>query len=198
MQSRSEETRERILLTSYSLFLQNGYDTTGVARICEEAKVSKGAFYHHFPSKHDVFLTILDTWIADLEIQFLAIQKEPLSVPEQFGRMADSLGDVFHESEQIPIFLEFWMQSMRDPTISAKTIAPYYKYVSYFAQLIEKGISEGSFSPDIKVEEASKLLVAFAMGTILQCMIDSKGENWRQLVQTNLSTILNGLKRSDK
>jgi len=196
LQIRSEETRERILLTSYSLFLQNGYDTTGVAKICEEAQISKGAFYHHFPSKHDVFLTILDNWIANLEVKFQMIQEEETSVPEQLRKMASSLGDVFSESEKIPIFLEFWMRSMRDSSVSAKTIAPYYRYLAYFERLVQKGILEGSFSSDTHPDQAAKLLVSFAIGTILQCMLEPQRENWQELMDGNLSTILNGLKRS--
>ena len=64
MQKRAQLTRARILDVSTRLFSQNGYDATGVAEICAAASVSKGAFYHHFESKHSVFLAILDEWLA--------------------------------------------------------------------------------------------------------------------------------------
>lgn len=195
MQSRSEETRERILLTSYHLFLQHGYDTTGVAQICEEAQVSKGAFYHHFPSKHDVFLTLLDNWLRDLDKKFQLIQEGNKSVPEQLSLMALSLSDVFTESDKISMFLEIWMQSMRDSSISQKTIAPYYQYLSYFDNLIQKGISEGSFSSNTNSHVSSRLIIALALGMILQCMIEPHSEDWQQFLQTNLSTILKGLQK---
>jgi AcrR family transcriptional regulator len=195
MQARSEETRERILLISYNLFLNHGYDTTGVAQICKEAKVSKGAFYHHFPSKHDVFLTLLDTWLFKLNNNFQLIQSENKSIPEQFSMMAHSLTDVFKESDQIPIFLEFWMQSIRDPGVTQKTIAPYYQYLSFFKKQIEKGVAEGSFSTEVNPENASKLLMSFALGTILLCMIEPHREDWQLILQNNLNTILTGLKK---
>ena len=67
MQPRSEKTRAAIMIASAALFSQAGYDATSVAQICEQAGVSKGAFYHHFPSKQDLFLSILDEWLHDLD-----------------------------------------------------------------------------------------------------------------------------------
>ena len=55
-QQRSEETRARILAAALDRFARYGYDATGVAEICRAAGVSKGAFYHHFPSKQAAFL----------------------------------------------------------------------------------------------------------------------------------------------
>ena len=59
MQQRSEETRTHILKAALDLFSKNGYDATSVANICQAAGVSKGAFYHHFASKHSVFQALL-------------------------------------------------------------------------------------------------------------------------------------------
>lgn len=192
MQNRSQLTRERILQTSFDLFLQNGYDTTGVARICEEAQISKGAFYHHFPSKHDLFLAILDDWIEKLENRFLIIQTSTQSVPNQLKLMAETMKDIFSESVNIPIFLEFWMQSMRDESVSARTIAPYFHFVKYFEEVTRKGVEEGSFSSKVNPAQTARVLMAYAMGTIVQSMIEPE-KNWQELSQSGLQDILSGL-----
>ena len=64
MQARSHETRSRILQSAIDLFSKEGYDATGVAEICTAAGVSKGAFYHHFPTKQALFLALLDRMAA--------------------------------------------------------------------------------------------------------------------------------------
>ena len=43
MQQRSQATRAGILAAARKLFSQHGYDATGVAELCAEAGVSKGA-----------------------------------------------------------------------------------------------------------------------------------------------------------
>ena len=61
-QQRSEETRARILHAALECFSRTGYDASGVAEICAAAGVSKGAFYHHFPTKQAVFIELLNFW----------------------------------------------------------------------------------------------------------------------------------------
>jgi len=42
------------------LFSTRGFTTASVDDICEEAGISKGAFYHHFETKQAHFLALLD------------------------------------------------------------------------------------------------------------------------------------------
>jgi AcrR family transcriptional regulator len=196
MQTRSLETREKILSTCYQLFLQQGYDTTGVAQICETAQISKGAFYHHFPSKRDVFMTLLEDWLHRVDAQFEKIQQETSSTPQQLKLMSAELNSVFSEADQLPMFLEIWIQSMRDPSISKKTIAPYYKYLGFFEEVFKNGIADGSITKTSDAHLSSRLMVAFALGMILQCMIEPHGEDWQKMSSYGLETILSGLKEN--
>ncbi len=63
MQARSEETRTHILEAALRRFANHGYSAASVDEICAEAGVSKGAFYHHFPSKQALFLELLNEWL---------------------------------------------------------------------------------------------------------------------------------------
>ncbi|WP_273150412.1 TetR/AcrR family transcriptional regulator [Methylophaga thiooxydans] len=49
------ETRERLLETALELIWQSNYSSVGVNEICKKAGVTKGAFYHHFSSKANLF-----------------------------------------------------------------------------------------------------------------------------------------------
>jgi len=52
--------RQRILLTAYKLFYQDGIRATGVDRVIAQASVTKATFYRHFPSKNDLITAFLD------------------------------------------------------------------------------------------------------------------------------------------
>jgi AcrR family transcriptional regulator len=191
-------TKEKILSTSYLLFSQQGYDTTGVAQICEKANISKGAFYHYFPSKHELFITLLDSWLQGIDASFCRIQQETPSTVDQLKLMASNLNLIFSESDQISMFLEVWLQSMRDPSISEKIIAPYYKYLAFFENIFKHGIAEGSISEESNAQLSSRLIMAFAMGLILQCMIEPHGEDWPKMSNFGLEKILTGLQKEIK
>jgi len=86
-QQRGGETRSRILQAAMECFAQRGYDGTGVAEICRRAEVTKGGFYHHFPSKQAVFLELLNRWLAGLDTQLEAVRAGAESIPEGLLRM---------------------------------------------------------------------------------------------------------------
>ena len=60
-------TRERLLKTAFQLFHEQGYHATGVATILREAGVNAGSMYHHFSSKDDLLLEVLEFALDYLE-----------------------------------------------------------------------------------------------------------------------------------
>ena len=55
-----EETVRRILDAAERLFVAKGYDRTSLQDIIEGTGLSKGAIYHHFASKEDIFYAVCD------------------------------------------------------------------------------------------------------------------------------------------
>ncbi|MGV3263493.1 TetR/AcrR family transcriptional regulator [Cytobacillus oceanisediminis] len=49
------ETKKRILKIALELFQEKGFSNVTVDEIIEKSQTSKGAFYNHFKSKHDIF-----------------------------------------------------------------------------------------------------------------------------------------------
>ncbi len=55
-----EETVRKILDTAERLFIEKGYDRASLQDILEATGLSKGAIYHHFASKEDIFYSVCD------------------------------------------------------------------------------------------------------------------------------------------
>ncbi len=92
----------------------------------------------------------------------------------------------------LPMILEFWLQASRDPKVWKATIAPYRRYQEYMASLIRRGIAEGSFvrtDPDV----AARLVLATAMGLLLQSLMDPKGARWDQVAHESMTALLKTL-----
>ncbi|MCI0615230.1 TetR/AcrR family transcriptional regulator, partial [bacterium] len=62
---RSERTRSRIITEAASLFHHKGYTATGLDELLKNAGVTKGAFYHHFRSKKDVALAVINEIVTE-------------------------------------------------------------------------------------------------------------------------------------
>lgn len=56
--TRAEKTRKRLLKTAKRLFAERGYAAVGTEQIVAEAGVTRGALYHHFTGKQDLFLAV--------------------------------------------------------------------------------------------------------------------------------------------
>lgn len=56
----SLETKEIIIQVSRTKFSVKGYDKTTLNEIVEELGMTRGALYHHFSNKEDLFYTVLE------------------------------------------------------------------------------------------------------------------------------------------
>ncbi len=191
MQQRSEETRARILEAAVKQFSIHGYNKASVDSICEQAGVSKGAFYHHFQTKQDVFLALLDGWLQTFDQAIEASKDRP--VPETFQMMTEYFPYIFQSaSDNLPMFLEFMLQASRDEKIWQASIAPYRRYHKHFASLIKKGIAEGSFV-DVNPDLAARLIVSAAMGLLLQSLLDPQGAKWEKVARETVQLMMTSL-----
>lgn len=196
-QRRSEETRNRILQAAEEGFAQSGYEATGVAEICQRAHLSKGAFYHHFPSKQAVFLALLDRWLDDLEAHLQRLRSQAASAPDALMQMADVAREVFHAAQgRLPVFLEFLNRAARDPRIWQVTITPYRRYRAFFAGLMEAGMAEGSLRR-VDPEAAANALLSLAVGLVLQGVVDPDGADWGEIAQESVRLLLEGISRPE-
>lgn len=70
-QDYSSGTKRALLDSATKLFTDHGYAGTSLDEVVAAARVTKGALYHHFPSKlalfEEVFLRVQDTTTADIE-----------------------------------------------------------------------------------------------------------------------------------
>lgn len=64
-------TKERILDAALSIFSHKGYHDTRLDDIVDEAKVSKGSIYFHFPNKEKLFVALVDQFanLIDRRVQ---------------------------------------------------------------------------------------------------------------------------------
>src|SRR3954453_5560784 len=63
---KAEATRARLLRVSRDLFAKRGYADVGTEEIARRAKVTRGALYHHFRDKQDLFRAVHEQLEAEL------------------------------------------------------------------------------------------------------------------------------------
>lgn len=199
VQQRSEDTRAQIIEAAVQLFCRSGYDATGVAEICSLAAVSKGAFYHHFPSKKDLFLAIVNDWLQGVDTQLYSFSEPGKTVPQAMTDMAQVLGTIFSvASGRLPMFMEFMVQASRDKAIWDAATAPYQEYQAMFANMLDEGIREGSIKPQTDSQTAAWVFMAFSLGILLQGVVIPDAADWENIAQEGMRMLLESMQRSKK
>jgi len=190
-----QTSREKILQSAVQLFLGEGYEATSVNDICKHAGVSKGSFYHYFETKQVLFLSLMENWSSRVMQSVLG---EPITedsnakdvliqMPYQFNMAFAAVPKGF------PILVDFWRQAMAEPAIWKTAVEPYRYFTGFFMRFIETGQLDGSIRKDINSETLARLLVAIAMGYLLESAFDSDKADWPAFTSEGLVLLLEGI-----
>jgi TetR/AcrR family transcriptional regulator, cholesterol catabolism regulator len=75
-------TREEILFAAAQIFGQKGFHATSMQDIADAVNLQKASLYHHFESKQEILLCLLDSAL-DLLIERIAPVQASLNPPEE-------------------------------------------------------------------------------------------------------------------
>jgi TetR/AcrR family transcriptional repressor of nem operon len=121
------ETRERILDGAQTLVLEHGLAATTVDAILAASGTSKGAFFHHFPTKNDLARALVERYAAS-DIAFL----------EEFMARAEALSD--DPAVQAVEFIRMF-EDAADDMVSQQPSCLYVSYI-FEKQLFEDGTND--------------------------------------------------------
>src|SRR5258705_9381901 len=66
-QEHAEVTRNAVIAAARRLFAERGYAAVLLDEIAAAARVTKGAIYHHFANKRDLFRTVYEELAGEVE-----------------------------------------------------------------------------------------------------------------------------------
>ena len=127
MTKSGEQTRERILDGAQRLVLEQGLAATSVDAILAASDVSKGAFFHHFPTKNHLARALVERYAAG-DVAWL----------EEFMARAEELSD--DPAVQVVEFIRMFEDSA-DEMVSQQPSCLYVSYV-FEQQLFEDGTND--------------------------------------------------------
>jgi len=73
-QEYAAQTRQALVDAASILFAQEGFRKTSLAKISEQARVTKGALYHHFQDKEEIFCACYRQQIVTLAASLTAME----------------------------------------------------------------------------------------------------------------------------
>ena len=140
-----EETVQKILDASLKLFLEKGYEETTVLDIISEmGGLTRGAFYHHFKSKEEVFDALCEKLFYESNPFEKAKSHKELNGLEKLKFV---LRTSFDETEHHQLSMAS-MQLLESPAFLKKMIKSNQELAPMYQELIEEGIQDGSIQSE--------------------------------------------------
>lgn len=84
-----------VLAASTRLFVTQGFHATSMREIAADSGVSVAGIYHHYPSKEQILVALLDLTMAEIRWRLVAAREEGTGETERFALMVESLA-LFH------------------------------------------------------------------------------------------------------
>jgi AcrR family transcriptional regulator len=188
---RSLETRRALLETARALFAERGYAAVGTEEIVRAAGVTRGALYHHFEGKLDLFATVYEQVEAELvEGIALAVDTADARPLQVLHAGAGAFLDACENDAAV----------QRIALIDAPSVLGWERWreigmrygLGLVRGTIEAAIEAGEVEPQPAEPLAHLLLGAIDEGALLVARADDEGQTRRQ-VAASLDRVLGAL-----
>ncbi len=182
------DTRQRILDTASVLFHTHSYADVGVAAVCDQASVSKGSFFHFFPSKRDLVLAVMDQFRKlfgeTLIAQAFSPKLRPLERLDQFVEGLYAFQKTqYEEFGHIPgcPFGNLAMEQATQDEVLRKKVDDILRSVSYhFRATVSDAVQSGELSA-VDEEATAEAMLGYLEGIQLLAKTRNDPELIRRL-----------------
>jgi len=167
-------TKKNIIKASFALFLEKGYKELTIKEIMEVTGLSKGAIYHHFKNKEEIYLATLDQYF------FALLDPKEMTLGETFSENIEIIyhffSDLFSNIEgmgakgiEYPMrnFFSFQLESEKVDSIREEVSSAVVKFRQRVMAVVQAASDKGQIKPELSVEAVTYQVIALIEGTAL-------------------------------
>ncbi|AEX86456.1 transcriptional regulator [Marinitoga piezophila KA3] len=144
-----EDTYEKILKAAYLVFSENGYENASLNKIKETAGVSKGAIYHYFKSKDELFYHVIKSYFEEFVKIFDQYSFDSLDKIKEFGFMAIDIYEQDQKSQNITMVL--FQQSLKNKEIKELLEEYITKVLNKIGEKLQEISENGKLKEDVDI-----------------------------------------------
>ena len=191
-----EERKSQIMEAAMKVITRKGFSNARMDDIVKEAGLSKGAIYHHYQGKKDIFLALIGHWETHTFPNFYSKNGKERSADETLKDFANEVIKVFKNRAYVfQAEVEFWALANQDNEIRNRSQELYEKIINLFELVIKKGIREKDFM-QVDTRITAIYILSVFQGINWFCIFKDKKINAENYIQNSIELILTGLKIS--
>lgn len=197
-----ENRKNAILKAARKLFFERGFKSVTVDLIAAKAEVSKGSIYLYFDSKEEIYTQILIAANIERHKEIENFAKREGTATELLLKFAHDYIDFFFENKELFRILMTFMLHADNMNLTedqnTQLIHTTNENIRVVAEILQKGIDAGEFSPDINIRQAQNSIWGMLNGItslyIYTGAPDKRAERILDTVNDCLKVYLKGIK----
>lgn len=162
----AESRAQSFMRSALSILGETGRTDFTVLEVVERSKTSLRAFYQHFATKDELLLALVERIMADATARW-RVETESLQATEALRRVIERMSAPAESSTQDSINrgLTYYNDHLMEnrPREFAAVLAPLH---TLYADILRRGIAEGTFRADLDVDPDAAILMQTVLGAL--------------------------------
>lgn len=187
----SEQKRNIILESALKVFSEKGFHTASMDEIARESNISKGGLYFYFPSKTDIFSTLIRE-LGESLVERLGSRLTGISDPEEkLQALLDGIIEIFVKYQGLARFLLI-ESFISNPEFGKERQRVIKNLEELVAGIIKEGKDNGIFREDTDEKLVASLWIGAVHHLIIEGLIDGDLERVRNKKESLKEYLLQG------
>lgn len=167
MEKRNVSTKRKILNAMYDLVAEVGYDKASIGKICDRVGISKPSVYYYFPSKEEIFTTLLDSMFPSIDYQrdySLIVDRDGFKAALiELGNTV--IGGYRSDEKRRRVLAEVSIQANRIPAVQERQATATNRTMGALKDILSHGVEIGALPDGTDVMLYVQILYTVLEGT---------------------------------
>ena len=185
--------KNQILEAAFEVFVKKGYSKTTMDDIVLVSNLSKGALYHYYGSKKELFLALIDHWEIYTFKDFYDKKSQNNKSSDILRFFGENVIKTLKNKKHAYIAeVEFWAMSNQDHEIKERSKLLYGKLLELFEKVVKKGIKEKEFKV-LNVRKTAMAILAIFQGINWFVIFDEKSVSAPEYIRDSIELIIDSI-----
>ena len=193
-----EERRSQIMEAAMKVFTKKGFASARMDDIVTESGLSKGAIYHYYAGKKDIFLALIKHWETQTFPNFYNRDVKERSAANTLRDFSNEILKVFNSRSYVfHAEVEFWSLSNQDDEVRKRSQELYEKIINLFELVINKGIRNKEFI-SVNTRMTAIYILSVFQGINWFCIFNDKKLKAENYIHDSIEMIILGLSKKQE
>ncbi|MCX7831320.1 MAG: TetR/AcrR family transcriptional regulator [Actinobacteria bacterium] len=177
---RKSDKRQKIMEAALKVFAEKGFYLASIDEIAEKSQISKGGLYFYFPSKRDLFVSLINEYGERLIKRVEKRSKESKSYKEKIEIIFDEVIDAFTKYAALARFLLIEACTSNPVFISERE-----KILESLENLITENLKKAKENGEAEYNLEPEIVSTLILGSVYHLIVTALARKNLDLISEN-------------